>query len=62
MEATMEDIVLIKALFVAGLFMLSGVALIAAHAIARIAEWARTRGGRATPRRPMKDIPVRGTR
>ncbi len=56
----MEDIVLIKVLFVAGLFVLSGVALIAAHAIARIAEWARV--GRATPRRPMKDIPVRGTR
>jgi hypothetical protein len=62
MEAAMEDIVLMKLLFLAGLLVLSGMALIFAYVIARLGEWGRVRVGRARSRPTIKDIPVRGTR
>ena len=58
----MEDIVQIRLLFVAGLLVLSGMALILAYAIARLGEWDRGRVGHARSRPAIKDIPVRGTR
>jgi hypothetical protein len=60
MEAAMEDIVTMKLLFLAGLLVLSGMALIFAYVIARLGEWGRV--GRAWSRPAIKDIPVRGTR
>jgi hypothetical protein len=62
MEAAMEDIVTMKLLFLAGLLVLSGMALIFAYVIARLGEWGRGRVGRAWSRPAIKDIPVRGTR
>ncbi|HEY7434994.1 MAG TPA: hypothetical protein VIE41_07630 [Methylomirabilota bacterium] len=58
----MEDIVLIRLLFVAGLFGLSGTALVSAYVIARLGRRGRARVGRAVPRQIMTGIPVRGTR
>ena len=57
----MEDIVLMKLLFLAGLLVLSGMALIFAYVIARLGELGRLRVGRARSRPAIKDIPVRGT-
>jgi hypothetical protein len=62
MEAAMEDIVLMKVLFVTGLLVLSGMALIFAYVIARLGEWGRVRVGRVRSRPAIEDIPVRGTR
>lgn len=58
----MEDIVLMKVLFLAGLLVLSGIALGLAYVIARLGEWGRVRVGRVRSRPTIKDIPVRGTR
>lgn len=58
----MEDIVQIRLLFVAGLLVLSGMALILAYVTARLGEWGRVRVGREGSRPVIKDIPVRGTR
>jgi hypothetical protein len=62
----MEDIVQLKLLFVAALLVMSGIVTLLAYAIARLGEWFRARAGRArrptVTRRPVKSIPVRGTR
>ena len=58
----MEDIVLMRLLFLAGLLVLSGMALIFAYAVVRRGEWGRVRVGHARSRPAIKDIPVRGTR
>lgn len=58
----MEDIVMMKLLFLVGLLVLSGMALIFAYVIARLGEWERVRVDRARSRPAIKDIPVRGTR
>ncbi len=62
----MEDIVQIKLLFVAALLVMSGIVALLAYAVARLGEWLRARAGRArrpaVTRRPVKNIPVRGTR
>ena len=59
----MEDVGLIRLLFVAGLLAMGGVALLVAHAIARFAEWREARAARpGRTRQTMKGIPARGTR
>lgn len=62
----MEDIVQIRLLFVAGLLVMSGVVVLLAYAGARVGDWVRGRMELARPtavrRRPVKNIPVRGTR
>jgi hypothetical protein len=62
MEAAMEDIVLMKVLFVTGLLALSGMALVLAYVIARLGERGRVQVGRVRSRPAIEDIPVRGTR
>ena len=62
----MDEMVLIKVLFLAGLLALSGVTLLLAHAIGRLGEWRDARTGRARParveRQTVKQVPARGTR
>ncbi|HSL47507.1 MAG TPA: hypothetical protein VK878_00480 [Candidatus Deferrimicrobiaceae bacterium] len=62
----MDEMVLIKVLFLAGLLALSGVMLLLAHAIGRLGEWRDARTGRARParveRQSVKQVPARGTR
>jgi hypothetical protein len=67
MEVTMEDIVQIRLLFVAGLLALSGMLGFVAYAIGRWSDRFRARGAeRGRPeavRRPtVKNVPLRGTR
>ena len=62
----MEDIVHVKLLFVAAVLVMSGIVTLLAYAIARLGDWLRARAGRARrstgTRRPVKQIPARGTR
>lgn len=50
----MEDIVLMKVLFVTGLLVLSGMALIFAYVIARLGEWGRVRAAACDRGRPSR--------